>query len=81
MSMTSAQQSGWSAGTGGGIEPSSLNLLILGVLAGALFLFAAWVLVTAYRGLANKSISMEKLLESAILLVLLLILTIFFFFH
>lgn len=36
MSMTSAQQSGWSAGTGGGMEPSALNLLILGLLGAVL---------------------------------------------
>ncbi|WJV63490.1 TIGR03758 family integrating conjugative element protein [Pectobacteriaceae bacterium CE70] len=81
MSMTSAQQSGWSAGTGGGMEPASLNLLILGLLGAVLFLFVAWVLVTAYRGVSDKSIPMSKLPETAIRLVVLLLLTLFFFFH
>ncbi|MCB5303579.1 TIGR03758 family integrating conjugative element protein [Yersinia bercovieri] len=81
MSMTSAQQSGWSAGTGGGMDPSSLNLLILGLLGAVLFLFVAWVLVTAYRGVSEKSIPMSKLPETAIRLVVMLLLTLFFFFH
>jgi len=81
MPMNSAQQSAWSAGTGGGMEPSSLNLLILGTLAAILFLFAAWVLVTAYRGVVHKSIPMEKLPDTAIRLILLLLLSLFFFFH
>ena len=81
MSMTSAQQSGWSAGTGGGMEPSALNLLILGLLGALLFLFVAWVLVTAYRGVSDKSIPMSKLPESAIRLVVLLLVTLFLFFH
>ncbi|MFV8757900.1 TIGR03758 family integrating conjugative element protein [Yersinia enterocolitica] len=81
MPMTSAQQSAWNAGTGGGMEPSALNFLILGFLGGVLFLFAAWVLVTAFRGVSNKSVPMDKLPEAAIRLILLLLLTLFFFFY
>ncbi|MFQ6245919.1 TIGR03758 family integrating conjugative element protein [Yersinia enterocolitica] len=81
MPMTSAQQSAWNAGAGGGMEPFALNFLILGLLGGVLFLFAAWVLVTAFRGVSNKSVPMDKLPEAAIRLILLLLLTLFFFFH
>jgi len=81
MSMTSAQQSGWSAGTGGGMEAGSLNVLILSLLAGVLILFVAWVLMTAYRGVSNKSIPMSKLPETAVRLVVMLLITLFLFFH
>ncbi|WP_038830937.1 TIGR03758 family integrating conjugative element protein [Yersinia pseudotuberculosis] len=81
MPMTGAQQSAWNAGGGGGMEPSSLNFLILGLLGGVIFLFSAWTLVTAYRGVINKSLAMDKLPETAIRLICLLLLTLFFFFH
>ncbi|MBU9819892.1 TIGR03758 family integrating conjugative element protein [Rahnella sp. BCC 1045] len=81
MAMTAAQLSGWNAGSGGGMPPSELNLLVLGLLISVLFLFTAWVLVTAYRGVSDKSVPMKKLLEAVVRLVLMLLLTLFFYFH
>lgn len=81
MAMNGQQQSGWNAGTGSSLTPEQLNVLILGTLAIVLFLFAAWSLVQAYRGLNTQSVTMKQFSEQAVRLVVLILVTLFFFFH
>lgn len=81
MAMNGQQQSGWSAGTGSSLTPDQLNILILGTLAIVLFLFAAWSVVQAYRGLSSQAVTMRQFNEQIIRLVVLILLTLFFFFH
>lgn len=79
--MNGAQLNGWSAGTGSGLTPAQLNLLILGTLAIVILLFIAWALVQAYRGLSSKSVTFRQFNELLIRLILLYLLTLFLFFH
>ncbi|WP_446924683.1 TIGR03758 family integrating conjugative element protein [Klebsiella pneumoniae] len=81
MAMNSQQKTGWSAGTGSSLTPEQLNVLILGVLAVVIFLFSAWALVQAYRGLITQSVTMRQLTEQVVRLVLLILITLFFFFN
>lgn len=81
MAMNGAQLNGWSAGTGSGLTPTQLNLLILGTLAIVILLFIAWALVQAYRGLSSKSVTFRQFNELLIRLILLYLLTLFLFFH
>ncbi|WP_409429817.1 TIGR03758 family integrating conjugative element protein [Kosakonia sp.] len=60
MAMNGQQQNGWSAGTVSSLTPEQLNILILGALAIVIFLFAAWAIVQAYRGLGSRSVSMRR---------------------
>lgn len=81
MAMNGTQQNGWNAGTGNYLDHGQLNHLILGALAMVIFLFAAWALFQAYRGLPTKSVTFRQFLELKIRLVMLILLTLFFFFH
>lgn len=81
MAMNGQQQSGWSAGTGSSLTPDQLNVLILGTLGIVLFLFFAWSVVQAYRGLSAKSVTWRQFQELLIRNVVLLLITLFFFFH
>ncbi|MBJ9260667.1 TIGR03758 family integrating conjugative element protein [Citrobacter amalonaticus] len=81
MAMNGAQLNGWSAGTGSGLTPAQLNLLILGTLAIVVLLFSAWALVQAYRGLASESVTFRQCIELLIRLIVLYLLTLFLFFH
>ncbi|TNL03977.1 TIGR03758 family integrating conjugative element protein [Kosakonia cowanii] len=81
MAMNGAQLNGWSAGTGSGLTPAQLNLLILGTLSIVILLFIAWALVQAYRGLSSKSVTFRQFNELLIRLILLYLLTLFLFFH
>lgn len=79
--MNGAQRNGWEAGTGGSLEPGQLNTLILGALGIVIFLFCAWALVTAYRGLATQAVTWRQFMEMIVRIILLILLTLFFFFH
>ncbi|MEQ4973903.1 TIGR03758 family integrating conjugative element protein [Enterobacter cloacae] len=81
MAMNGAQLNGWSVGTGSGLTPAQLNLLILGTLSIVILLFIAWALVQAYRGLSSKSVTFRQFNELLIRLILLYLLTLFLFFH
>ncbi|HHT8253719.1 TPA: TIGR03758 family integrating conjugative element protein [Citrobacter braakii] len=81
MAMNGAQLNGWNAGTGSGLTPAQLNLLILGTLAIVVLLFSAWALVQAYRGLTTKSVTFRQFIELLIRLIVLYLLTLFLFFH
>jgi len=81
MVMNGAQLNGWSAGTGSGLTPAQLNLLILGTLAIVVLLFSAWALVQAYRGLTSESVTFRQFIELLIRLIVLYLLTLFLFFH
>jgi integrating conjugative element protein (TIGR03758 family) len=79
--MSAQQQAGWNAGAGNALTPAQLNTLILGTLAMLIFLFSAWALYQAYRGLPTKSVTFRQFFELKIRLVMLILLTLFFFFH
>lgn len=81
MAMNGAQLNGWSAGTGSGLTPAQLNLLILGTLSIVILLFISWALVQAYRGMSSKSVTFRQFNELLIRLILLYLLTLFLFFH
>lgn len=81
MAMNDSQVSGWSAGTGSGLTPAQLNILILGTLAVIMLLFSAWALVHAYRGLPTKAVTFRQFNELLIRLIVLWLLTLFLFFH
>lgn len=81
MAMNGDQLSGWNAGTGSNLTPGQSNTLILGTLAIMLFLFAAWALMHAYRGLSCKSVTFRQFNELLTRLIVLILLTLFLFFH
>ncbi|EAS1759886.1 TIGR03758 family integrating conjugative element protein [Salmonella enterica] len=57
--MTSEQLSAFQAGSSA--KPADLNLLFLGMLCAALFLWAGWVAVSAYRAFAAGKMSLTQL--------------------
>ncbi|EOF5433974.1 TIGR03758 family integrating conjugative element protein [Salmonella enterica] len=57
--MTDAQISAFQAGSSA--KPAEVNLLFLGLLCAALFLWAAWVSMRAYRAFANGDITLRQL--------------------
>ncbi|WAJ37265.1 TIGR03758 family integrating conjugative element protein [Pseudomonas sp. GOM7] len=62
---------------GAGYSADDLSLAISGFVAVLLFLFVAWVLLSAYRGWADRSLALKKfggtLLRLAVLLFVVLL--------
>lgn len=71
--MTSEQISAFQAGSS--TKPADLNLLFLGLLCAALFLWAGWVAVGAYRAFASGNMSLSQLGGVLIRTVLLLLIS------
>lgn len=69
--MTPEQISAFHAGSSA--KPAEVNLLFLGLLCAALFLWAAWVCLRAYRAFASGSISLKQLGGIVVRTVLLLL--------
>ncbi|EOI6865118.1 TIGR03758 family integrating conjugative element protein [Yersinia enterocolitica] len=46
---------------GSNAKPESMNLMLLGIFSASLFLFAAWVLITAFRGISSGQVSWKQL--------------------
>ncbi|EAS1759735.1 TIGR03758 family integrating conjugative element protein [Salmonella enterica] len=57
--MTDEQISAFQAGSSA--KPAEVNLLFLGLLCAALFLWAAWVCMRAYRAFASGDITLRQL--------------------
>lgn len=57
--MTSEQISAFQAGSSA--KPADINLLFLSLLCAALFLWAGWVTINAYRSFAAGKMSMNQL--------------------
>ncbi|HAV1239807.1 TPA: TIGR03758 family integrating conjugative element protein [Salmonella enterica] len=57
--MTPEQISAFQAGSSA--KPADVNLLFLGLLCAALFLWAAWVCLRSYKAFATGSISLRQL--------------------
>lgn len=57
--MTPEQLSAFQAGSNA--KPAEVNLLFLGLLCAALFLWAAWVCLSSFRAFATGSVSLKQL--------------------
>lgn len=57
--MTPEQLSAFQAGSNA--KPAEVNLLFLGLLCAALFLWAAWVCLSSFRAFAAGNLSMKQL--------------------
>ncbi|EDT2963653.1 TIGR03758 family integrating conjugative element protein [Salmonella enterica subsp. enterica] len=57
--MTSEQISAFQAGSSA--KPADFNLLFLGLLCAGLFLWAGWVVVSAYRAFASGRMTLTQL--------------------
>ncbi|CCW28973.1 TIGR03758 family integrating conjugative element protein [Xenorhabdus nematophila] len=67
------------AGTGGGIEPFSLEVLCIGLLIVVLFMWAAWGMVDVYKGWANDKVRESVLAQFCIRAILLILICIWMF--
>ncbi|EAM2983604.1 TIGR03758 family integrating conjugative element protein [Salmonella enterica] len=76
--MNQAQITAFSTGSGG-IAPSDIKLLVVGIFFAFLFLWAAWALRTVYVGWSNQDVRGDAVGIFVIRAVILIELAIFFF--
>ncbi|MBD1225999.1 TIGR03758 family integrating conjugative element protein [Xenorhabdus griffiniae] len=79
MAMDSVQEQAFKAGSGGGIEPFSLEIFCIGLLIALLFIWAAWGMVDVYKGWANEKVREVVLTQFCIRAVFLILICIWMF--
>lgn len=60
---------------GSSAKPADVNLLLLGLLSAALFLWAGWCLVSLYRGFSTGALTLRQLGGTTARLFLLLLIS------
>ncbi|MBC8947041.1 TIGR03758 family integrating conjugative element protein [Xenorhabdus indica] len=79
MAMDNIQTQAFKAGTGGGIELASLEVLCIGLLIAVLFIWAAWGMMDVYKGWANEKVRETVLTQFCIRAVFLILVCVWMF--
>ncbi|ATZ93033.1 MULTISPECIES: TIGR03758 family integrating conjugative element protein [Dickeya] len=78
MGLSAAQSSAFKAASGG-FDPQVLNLICVGFVLAALFLWAAWALNDVWNGWANEKVRNAALGRFAVKTTILLVMSIWIF--